>query len=115
MTFGERIRELRLQKDMPQRELAQLIEIDFTYLSKIENDKVPPPSDEVILKLAEHLHTSEEELLTLAAKVDADELREAVARDPRIGVLFRKLQSRELTNDQVGRMMEIATGDEERS
>lgn len=113
MTFGERIRNLRLQKDMAQRDLAELIDIDFTYLSKIENDRVPPPSEEVIRKMAVHLEASEEELLTLAAKVDADELRDAVARDPRIGVLFRKLQSRELTNDQVGRMLDIITGDDE--
>lgn len=113
MTFGKRIRDLRLQKRMAQRDLAELVEIDFTYLSKIENNKVPPPSEEVIHKLANRLNVGAEELLSLAAKVDADELREAVAQDPRIGVLFRKLQSRELTNDQVGKMLEIATGDEE--
>lgn len=113
MTFGERIRELRLQRDMAQRDLAGLVGIDFTYLSKIENDKVPPPSDEVIYKLAYHLDVSAEELLSMAAKVDAEELREAVAQDPRIGVLFRKLQSRKLTNDQVAKMMEILIGDEE--
>ena len=113
MTFGERVRELRLQKGLAQRDLAELVEIDFTYLSKIENDRVSPPSDEVIHNLAKHLGAAEEELLALAAKVDADELREAVAQDPRIGVLFRKLQSRELTTEQVGRMMDIVEGDKE--
>lgn len=113
MTFGERVRELRLQKGLAQRDLAKLVEIDFTYLSKIENDRVSPPSDEVIHNLAKHLDANEEELLALAAKVDAGELREAVAQDPRIGVLFRKLQSRELTTEQVGRMMDIVEGDKE--
>lgn len=113
MTFGERVRELRLQKGLAQRDLAELVEIDFTYLSKIENDRVSPPSDEVIHNLAKHLGAVEEELLALAAKVDADGLREAVAQDPRIGVLFRKLQSRELTTEQVRRMMDIIEGDKE--
>lgn len=108
VTFGKQIRSLRLQKKMAQRDLAELVKIDFTYLSKIENDKVPPPSEEVISKLAKELNASKEELMTLAAKVDNDELREAVARDPRIGVLFRKLQSRELTDEQVSRMIDIA-------
>ena len=108
MTFGKQIRSLRLQKQMAQRDLAQLVGIDFTYLSKIENDKVPPPSEDVISKLAKTLNTSKEGLMVLAAKVDTDELREAVARDPRVGVLFRKLQSRELTDEQVGRMIAIA-------
>lgn len=113
MTFGERVRELRLQKGLAQRDLAKLVEIDFTYLSKIENDRVSPPSDEVIHSLAKYLEAEEEELLALAAKVDADELREAVAQDPRIGVLFRKLQSRKLTTDQVRRMLDIVEGDKE--
>lgn len=108
MTFGQQIRNRRLQKHLAQRDLAQIVDIDFTYLSKIENDKVPPPSEEVIGKLATALNISNEELMTLAAKVDMDELREAVAKDPRIGVLFRKLQSRKLTDEQVGRMLDIA-------
>lgn len=108
VTFGKQIRSLRLEKEMAQRDLAELVKIDFTYLSKIENDKVPPPSEDVISKLAKFLDASKEDLMTLAAKVDNDELREAVARDPRIGVLFRKLQSRELTDEQVSRMIDIA-------
>ena len=113
MTFGERIRELRVEKGMAQRDLAKSVDIDFTYLSKIENGKVPPPSDEVIHKLANRLEVNAEELLSLAAKVDAKELREAVAQNPRVGVLFRKLQSRKLTKDQVDKMLKIVAGDEE--
>ena len=108
VTFGKYIRSLRLKKQLAQRDLAELVKIDFTYLSKIENDKVPPPSEDVISKLAKELDTSKEELMALAAKVDNDELREAVARDPRVGILFRKLQSRELTDEQVSRMIDIA-------
>lgn len=112
MTFGQQIRNLRLQKHMAQRDLAQIVDIDFTYLSKIENDKVPPPSEEVIGKLAAALNINKEELMALAAKVDMDELREAVTQDPRIGVLFRKLQARKLTDEQVGRMLDIAEEEE---
>jgi len=97
---------------MAQRDLAQIVDIDFTYLSKIENDKVPPPSEEVIGKLAAALNINKEELMALAAKVDMDELREAVTQDPRIGVLFRKLQARKLTDEQVGRMLDIAEEEE---
>ena len=109
MTFGDKIRELRVYKGLSQRDLAEMVKIDFTYLSKIENSKVPPPSEEVISELAAHLDSSVEDLLVLAAKVDLVELRDAVARDPRIGVLFRKLQSKELTNTQVNEMIKIAT------
>ena len=34
--FGERLRELRKERGLTQRALAQTIGLDFTYLSKIE-------------------------------------------------------------------------------
>jgi len=113
--FGERIRELRTQRDdyISLRELARRVGIDFTYLSKIENGKVAPPSDEVIEKLARELGADLEELLALAAKVSQKELRKAVAQDPRIGVLFRKLQSRDLTEEQLKQVLEIAVPSEQ--
>lgn len=109
--FGKRIRELRKgggDGHISLRDLAQRVGIDFTYLSKIENGKVPPPSNEVIEKLARELGVDLEELLALAAKVSQEDLREAVAQDHRIGVLFRKLQSRDLTEEQLERMISIA-------
>lgn len=113
MTFGLRIRELRKRKRLSQRDLAEKVGIDFTYLSKIENNKVPPPSDEVIRKLARELEADPEELLTLAGKVSQKEIRKAVAQDPRVSILFRKLQSRELTDEQLTEMLEIvASGGE---
>jgi len=113
-TFGERIRELRTTRDnrISLRDLARRVEIDFTYLSKIENGKVPPPSDEVIEKLARELEADLEELLALAAKVSQEDLRKAVAQDPRVGVLFRKLQSRDLTEEQLEQILEIAVPSE---
>ena len=50
-TLGERVRELRLAKKMTQPELAKEAKIDFTYISKIENDKMKP-GERVIKKLA---------------------------------------------------------------
>jgi len=107
MTFGDKIRELRKRKRLSQRDLAERVGIDFTYLSKIENNKVPPPSDTVIRKLSRELESDSEELLMLAAKVSQQDLRKAVAQDPRVGILFRKLQSRELTDEQLRQMLEI--------
>ena len=39
MTFGERLRQLRKDKKLTLRGLAEAAGVDFTYLSKIENDK----------------------------------------------------------------------------
>ncbi|MBI2850852.1 MAG: helix-turn-helix domain-containing protein [Chloroflexi bacterium] len=73
--FGSKLKKLREQSGLSQRELAQKIGVDFSYLSKIENGAVPPPSQEVILKLAKVLKADGDELLTLAGKVPADIVR----------------------------------------
>ena len=70
--FGVKLRELRIKAGMTQRELAGRITIDFTYLSKIENGVMPPPSEKVILQLATALNTDRDELLTLAGKIPPD-------------------------------------------
>ena len=70
--FGSRLRELRIQAGMSQRELADRVNVDFTYLSKIEKGATPPPSSKVILRLAENLDTDQDELLILADKIPPD-------------------------------------------
>jgi len=108
LPFGKRIRQLRVEKGMTQRDLSARVGIDFTYLSKIENSRAAPPSDTVIEKLARELGADLEELLSLAGKVSQDEVRGAVAEDSRVGVLFRKLQSRSLTEEQIRDILKIA-------
>ncbi len=44
--FGVHLKKARVKAQLSQRELARTIEVDFTYLSKIENGKMPPPSEE---------------------------------------------------------------------
>lgn len=55
MTFGQRLRELRIEKGMTQKELAAKAKIDFTYLSKIETSVMSPPRAKTILALARGL------------------------------------------------------------
>ena len=55
MAFGDKILELRKAKNLTQRELAKRIGINFTYLSKIENNKLEKgqsPREDTIMKLA---------------------------------------------------------------
>ena len=71
-SFNIRLRELRKQAGLSQRELADKIGINFTYLSKIESGALPPPSEQVILRLAKVLNADKDELLTLAGKIPSD-------------------------------------------
>ena len=57
---------------MTLKELADKVGIDFTYLSKIENGVMPPPSEKVILRLAEVLNADKDELIALSGKVPSD-------------------------------------------
>ena len=80
MDFGSYIRQLRRENNLTQRSFAEQLGVDFTYISKIENNKVDnPPSEDVIRKMAQILETDEEALLDLAGKFDQDALRRIVA------------------------------------
>ena len=68
--FGRVIKNTRTDKGLSQRKLANLIGIDFTYLSKLENNRVDyPPKEEVIRALAQNLDLNEEELIFLAGRI----------------------------------------------
>jgi PAS domain S-box-containing protein len=69
VTFGQRLRELRKAKGMTQTDLANEVGINFTYLSKLETEVVPPPREKTILALARELDADEDELLGLAKKI----------------------------------------------
>src|SRR5207245_8054521 len=68
--FGSKLRELRQEKGMTLRTLAEAAGVDFTYLSKIENDRVEHlPSVDTIRDLAQALEVDAMSLLQLANKV----------------------------------------------
>ena len=89
-TLGERIRDRRRQLDIRQRVLADKVGIDFTYLSKVENDRGDPPSDETIVRIAHGLDLDELELLSLAGKVPST-VRNLAAEDPEFAMFLRRL------------------------
>jgi HTH-type transcriptional regulator, competence development regulator len=71
-TFGEVLRNLRLESGMGLRELAASVQISPGYLSDIEQDNVGPPKAKVILLLARALNIDKSELLSSAGKLDPD-------------------------------------------
>ena len=72
MRFGDRVRELRLAKRWRLRDLAEKVGVGFTYLSRVENERLnfgDYPSDALIHRLADALDADEEELLILAKRI----------------------------------------------
>lgn len=104
MTFGQRIRELRHALGMNQRDLAGHAEIDVTYLSKIENDRMSPPSEETIGKMAKALQEAatgeglKDELLVLAGRVPED-IEAIVTQSAERPAFFRSVA--DLTDDEL--------------
>ncbi len=89
-TFGETLRNLRRQAGLTQRDLAAVVGIDFTYLSKLENDRDAPPGDETIRRLAGAFKSDPEVLLAAAGKMPR-ELKQRATKDPRFAMLLRRL------------------------
>lgn len=109
MRFGEKLRELRKAKNLSQRDLAARIGINFTYISKIENEKLDFaqfPSEELIRKMAAELDADEEELLLLAQKVP-DRIRKRVIERPDA---FRKFA--DLDDETINRLLNEIEGEE---
>jgi transcriptional regulator with XRE-family HTH domain len=72
--FGELIQQARKEQKYSQRELAKLLQIDFTYLSKLENNRADyAPKEDVIRGLAKHLKLNEEQLIFLAGRIPQQE------------------------------------------
>jgi len=92
-SFGKLLLKARKDKGYSQRELATLLKLDFTYLSKLENDRAEyAPKEEVIRSLAHHLDLDAEELIFLAGRFpqqDEDFLKQNYKNMP---VLFRRMR-----------------------
>ncbi|MFO0388542.1 MAG: helix-turn-helix domain-containing protein [Alphaproteobacteria bacterium] len=71
-SFGDIIKDLREDKGYSQRQFALALDITPTYMSKIERGEFPPPSEDVIKKMAQLLEHNSDDLLAYADKVDSE-------------------------------------------
>lgn len=72
MKFGPYVRAARETRAITLRGMARLIDVEPAYLSKIEREIFPPPSEALINKIAEHLNEDPDRLLALAGKIPSD-------------------------------------------
>lgn len=96
-SFGSYVRKRRedLQagdKTMSLRKVAMRIGVEPAFLSKIERDVTPPPSEIKIVALAGVLGEDPDLLLAMAGKVSSD-LQDIIRKRPQlIGDLLRQLK-----------------------
>jgi HTH-type transcriptional regulator, competence development regulator len=89
MKFGPHIRAAREARAITLRGLARLIDVEPAYLSKIEREIFPPPSEALIVKIAGHLTADPDHLLALAGKIPSD-VKEAIIQSN--GKLAKKVR-----------------------
>ena len=97
--FGQILRELRRAKGVSQRDLAQRVGVDFSYISKVENDRLPPPSADTIVKLSEALGVESDELLSLTGKMPTH-VKEMLGTSSAALQFVRHAHAMRLTDDE---------------
>jgi HTH-type transcriptional regulator, competence development regulator len=96
-SFGDYLRQRReqLYATDPRyslRRIAASIEVEPSYLSKIERGEQPPPSERTVLALARELGEDPDVLLALAGKVSTD-LQAIIRKRPQLfAQLIRELK-----------------------
>ena len=100
--FGQLIRELRInQKDYNSlREFARKVGLSPAYLSRIENQKEPPPSESIIERMAEALGIDKYELFSHAGKIPLEFL-ETFQKNPKsVASFMRRAQEYGIETDK---------------
>ena len=111
MKFGERVRQLRLEKSWSLRDLAARVDVGFTYLSRVENERQnfgDYPSDALIHRLAEALDVNEDELVILAERVP-ERIRSRVLERPEVFTALAECDDKTL-DKVLGQIGKNATG-----
>ncbi len=96
-TFGKALRVIRRMAKISQRELAEQIGVDFSYISKIENDRLPPPSADTIVAICQVLQQDPGELLALTGKIPT-EVQRTISASKAAQAFLREAQQLSLTD-----------------
>ena len=70
--FGQFVRNKRLEKEIGLRQMAKMIGVSPTYLSKVERDDFPPPAEAKVVAIAEIIECDPDRMLALANRVSSD-------------------------------------------
>jgi transcriptional regulator with XRE-family HTH domain len=105
-TFGQFLREKRIEKGFSLRKFAEQVGVSPTYLSQVEQDNVDPPTADRVKRMAELLGESVDEWTALAGRLTED-LPEIIRESPTaVPDLLRAVRG--MTADQLRRLREDA-------
>ena len=102
--FGDVLRAKRRAAGVSQRKLADLAGVDFSYISKIENGRLPAPAADTVVRFAVHLDCPAEELLAAAQKLPGS-VGSNVSSDPSAVRFFQEASELGLTSQEWEKML----------
>jgi len=101
-SFGVLVRREREAREIGLREMAKMIGVSPTYLSKVERDEFAPPVEEKVRAIARIIDRDPDEMLALANRVSTD-LTDIIKESPReVAALLRTVRG--LTREDVERL-----------
>ena len=103
-TLGERIRELREEKDFSLRELAKKLDLSAAFLSDVELGR-RFPSEDVLAKIARRLDQSVEELKAFDTRPPMEELKRLTSSNPLMGVALRRVVEKNVSASELIEML----------
>jgi len=103
-SFGTALRERRRAARLSQRQLAERAALDFSYISKLENDRLPPPAADTVLQICHVLDIPPGELLALAGKIPS-QVHEGVSTSAAAQDFLREAQEMKLSDGEWRRMV----------
>lgn len=99
-TIGERIRELRGEKDISLRELASKVGVSAAFMSDVELGR-RQPSDKHLAALARILRTPLKELKLSDTRPPVQEVRRKANADPEYGFALRRIVDSKVTPQEL--------------
>jgi transcriptional regulator with XRE-family HTH domain len=100
--FGEFVRRAREMKEIGLREMAKMIGVSPTYLSKVERDEFAPPAEAKVKAIAKIIACDADDLLARAGRVSTD-ISDIIKRHPvELAALLRTTKG--LKADDIARL-----------
>jgi transcriptional regulator with XRE-family HTH domain len=99
MTFGEKLRQVRRDAGFTQRGLAESAGLDFSYISKVENDRNSPPAADTIVRICNVMKVPPESLLALTGKIPSD-VKETISANVAAQEFLRETHRLALTENE---------------
>ena len=104
--FGAFVRREREAREIGLREMAKMIGVSPTYLSKVERDEFAPPAEDKVKAIAQVIGCDADDLLARAGRVSTD-ISDIIKRHPvQLAALLRTTKG--LTGDDIARLAQQA-------